>query len=68
MSKMYHIENSMLQPSLKYKLLSSSIIPRPVAWITSFNSENELINITMKIIKEKLGYLSPVKYRKLNVA
>lgn len=45
MSKMYHVENNMLQPMLKYKLLSSSIIPRPVAWITSYNSEDGIINI-----------------------
>lgn len=56
MNNMYHIKNEQLPPMLQYKLLSASIIPRPVAWITTYNSDDDVVNIAPFSFFSGAGY------------
>lgn len=42
---MYHIKKEDLNPGLQYKLISASVVPRPVGWVTSLNREDDIVNI-----------------------
>lgn len=41
---MYHFKTSDLSTKQQYKFLTGSIIPRPIAWITSLNETADVIN------------------------
>lgn len=41
---MIHYKTKDLQPTQAYKFLSGSIIPRPIAWVTTLDEESGLIN------------------------
>ncbi|MCC5895930.1 MAG: flavin reductase family protein [Alkalibacterium sp.] len=41
---MYHFKTSELSTKQQYKFLTGSIIPRPIAWITSLNKEANVVN------------------------
>ncbi|RPA58904.1 flavin reductase family protein [Aerococcus agrisoli] len=42
---MYHLVAQDIDEKLRYKLLSGSVVPRPVGWITTQNTENDIINL-----------------------
>ncbi|MFV8804885.1 flavin reductase family protein [Aerococcus urinaeequi] len=42
---MYHLAASQMDEKLQYKLLSGAIVPRPIGWITSENTETGVINL-----------------------
>ena len=41
---MLHYSTKNLSKKQSYKFLSGSIIPRPIAWVTSMNHESQVIN------------------------
>lgn len=41
---MLHYSSNALSKKQQYKFLSGSIIPRPIAWVTTLNKETEVIN------------------------
>lgn len=41
---MYHFKTSDLSEKQQYKFLTGSIIPRPIAWITTLNESADIIN------------------------
>jgi len=42
---MHHYKTNDLSLKQQYKFLTGSVIPRPIAWITSFNQANDILNI-----------------------
>lgn len=42
---MHHLAAKDIDEKLRYKLLSGSVVPRPVGWITTQNTENDVINL-----------------------
>lgn len=41
---MYHFKTSDLTEKQQYKFLTGSVIPRPIAWITSLNKKADIVN------------------------
>ncbi|WP_086349788.1 flavin reductase family protein [Candidatus Enterococcus clewellii] len=41
---MLHYSSHMLSKKQQYKFLSGSIIPRPIAWVTTMNKESSVVN------------------------
>lgn len=41
---MYHFKSEDLSIKQEYKFLTGSVIPRPVAWVTSLNEEDAIVN------------------------
>lgn len=42
---MHHLASSDLDEKMKYKLLSGSIVPRPIGWITTYNTKDDIVNM-----------------------
>ncbi|MDH6365678.1 flavin reductase (DIM6/NTAB) family NADH-FMN oxidoreductase RutF [Enterococcus sp. PF1-24] len=41
---MHHYQSKNLSPKQNYKFLTGSVIPRPIAWLTTLNQEKQLVN------------------------
>ena len=41
---MYHFKTGDLSKKQEYKFLTGSVVPRPIAWITSLNEEDAIVN------------------------
>ncbi|WP_080145454.1 flavin reductase family protein [Marinilactibacillus piezotolerans] len=41
---MYHFKSEKLSKKQQYKMISGSVIPRPIAWVTSLNELDEIVN------------------------
>ncbi|MGC6769632.1 flavin reductase family protein [Enterococcus sp. LJL128] len=41
---MLHYSSNQLSKKQQYKFLSGSIIPRPIAWVTTLNQDNNVVN------------------------
>jgi flavin reductase (DIM6/NTAB) family NADH-FMN oxidoreductase RutF len=41
---MHHFKTSDLSAKQQYKFLTGSVIPRPIAWITSLNEKDDVVN------------------------
>lgn len=39
---MIHLKSNQIAPEERYKLISGSLVPRPIAWVTSLSSDNVL--------------------------
>lgn len=41
---MYHFSSDNLSPKQQYKFISGSVIPRPIAWVTSLSKDKKVVN------------------------
>lgn len=42
---MYHFKSEQLTQKQQYKFMSGSVVPRPIAWVTSLNEKNNVVNL-----------------------
>jgi len=42
---MYHYKSDGLTQKQQYKFMSGSVVPRPIAWVTSLNENNDVVNL-----------------------
>jgi len=42
---MYHFKSDQLTQKQQYKFMSGSIVPRPIAWVTTLNEKNDVVNL-----------------------
>ncbi|WP_311925467.1 hypothetical protein [Enterococcus canintestini] len=65
---MIHFSADKLAPKQNYKFLTGAVAPRPIAWITTKSSENDVVNLApfsfFTVVSSDLPYVLIATTRK----